>query len=271
MSKKLLILFAIVFFRSPVTAQENDSIDPNYKRIRLFLDSIGTCYVKYRHVLINYGNGWQPHTEVTSEFAPYKNLRTGFHYCSDFQKDVMYWTGGACHRKCVELTGVDTVNSLYWPYGTNDSLHEYRKNLYSFMLDKFGEERLNIDTVKKIRLLLPSYYLNTDSWDVIKVLSYDDSAVLIRKRMDYPYYDRIETVTGKISLRKRQKLIKEIELLNRAGVYECVSDNHYYPLIEYFDGYSERTFIFPKKCLSDKEIYKRYEKVIVLLWNLRVR
>ncbi len=59
MSKKLLILYAIVLFRSPVTAQENDSIDPNYKRIHHLLDSIDICYDNYRHVLINYGNGWQ--------------------------------------------------------------------------------------------------------------------------------------------------------------------------------------------------------------------
>ena len=270
MNKRLLILCVIFLFQSSVTAQDNDSIYPNEKRIHRLLDSLDTCYDKYRHVLINYGNGWQPHTEVTSEFSPYKKLWTGFHYCSDFQEEVRYWNGGACRRSCIELTIVDTVNALYWPFGNNDSLNEYRKNLYSFMLYNLEEKRLNIDTVKKIRLLFPSYYPNTDPWNVIKVMFYNDSTVFIQKRVDNPYYDNIETVTGIISLRKRQKLIREIELLKQFGVSECISGN-YYPLIEYFDGSAEHIFIFSKRCMSDKKIYKQYEKVILLLWNIDSR
>ncbi len=179
--------------------------------------------------------------------------------------------------KCKLIPEIKTINTINWLVGTepissSDSSVLTAKMKYNFVMDKFGEGRLNDDTVKKIRLLYPGSHFNIETdLILIKTIFYQDSIIMERKIIRDIKKPVVETIRLFPKEKKVTRIERLIKHLSNSPCNECFHPDLYPPLLEYYDGDLEHTYISSKKCLPDKENYKHYEKIIMLLLNLHPR
>jgi len=192
--------------------------------------------------------------------------------------DWVFYKGENYKLKYYIIPKIDTINSTKWFYAqqpTNgiDSSVLMKKIEYSFILFNLKERRLNEDTIKKVRILLPSDNISAQGeWTVVKLLLYQDSTTCLKKAYTISDTSRsniVKTHSKKISRNKQKSLIKELKILEGYKGYECFQDNYYPILLEYYDGSIERTFIISNRCKEDKKLIHTYENVIRYIWNYK--
>ncbi len=234
----------------------------------------------YRHVLISYENQLIPYTDIISEFSFDNGYMRGFHNC--INDSIGIFINNTFYKNhCSVLSGVDTINTINWnseklPLQIDSTLF-FKKMMYSWLIYKLDERQLNEDTVKKLRLLMPANFLSKGSWILTKVNFYNDSANILTKTIPYSSGPQLITIgdelngihynskRGKLNNRRAKKLNNEINLLCQLGVNECIKDDYYPPLLQYFDGEKEHNFLIPIGCKSEKRFLKLFSDLFKYL------
>lgn len=231
----------------------------------------------YQHLVINHNNHLVEAT-IISDFRNKIRLKPGFTDC-ELDTSMGLWVKDTASNKvvlfkdkCVLITGIDTINSVCWfNDDSKDSTVFMEKIWYAYILHKLGEKRLDIDTIRKIRLLYPEEPINMEkNFVLVKAAFYKDTTIIEKKIIgDIKIQNQVIESFALIAKEKEmQSLEKQIDLITKLPGFECFNHVIYPPLIEYYDGKTEYTYIASKRCLLDKKMYKDYEQIIVLLMNL---
>jgi hypothetical protein len=185
--------------------------------------------------------------------------------------------GRQCKIQYFKEPYIDTVNTIRWlinelPSAQCDSNLLWRKIKYAHILYKFGEIRLNSDTIKTIRLLFPEdIFEGHGKWWLCKILFLKDSTVSISKTSD------IADTVGRMTLDSKSKKLKpkeseslfyDLKILEKYQGYECFRGDYFPYLLEYYDGKQEHCYILSGSCKEDKELWKQYGKLINKVINL---
>jgi len=232
----------------------------------------------YQYLLVRYNENTIKLTNVITIVNHQHVLMNGFQNLEKFENGESYYIKGKNYiSKYHKIAKIDTVNTVLWfdgklPENKQDSVLFYKKIMYSFVLYKNNEKRLNEDNVVKVRLLVPEENIYAQGkWHLIKASFSVDSAVCITKLsdiIDSTGRKVIKTHAKKISQRKQMGLLKELNRLSKYKGYECLKDNYYPMLLEYYDGNIEHTYIISNRCKIDNDLKHLYENVISKLWNL---
>jgi hypothetical protein len=236
------------------------------------------CSIKYQYLIVNFNGHLLNYTSQVSDFNYFEWITSGFHdYKNQDSIGVFFGNGNRCKLQFIKVPEIDTINTVRWPDGnlpksSQDSAIFKKKVWYSYMLFKFNENRLYKDSIRVIRLLLPADNISAQGkWYLFKVMFYKDSTIITAKLSDKAdTNDRkiIKSVTKRISHKNRNSLLKEIDYLENFSGYECFQSNYYPWLLEYYDGKSEHCYIISNKCKGEKELKKRYGKIIMKTINL---
>lgn len=257
---KAIFFFTLIIFYLPIVCYTQS------------VDSIPERYVYPQHLYIEYNGELLKFTSSTSMDFWY--LKPGFEKCPD-TKYIYSLSEGLCYAvKCHLIPNIDTINTIKWlnetlPLNPTDSSILIKKMVYNYIMNKFEEQRLNNDSIKKLRFLFPLEFYNAQK-DImlIKAIFYKDSTVIVKKIIRDMLNPVVETYTLFANERKIQSIKNEINSIAHLSGYEYFNHDYYSPLLEYFDGNIEHTYISCKRCLPDKKIYKPYEKIISILWDL---
>ncbi len=234
----------------------------------------------YRHVLINYENQLIPYTDIISEFSFDNGYKRGFHSCNKDSTGI-FINNNFYKNYCSVLSGVDTINTINWnseklPHQIDSTLF-YKKMMYSWLIYKLDEKQLNEDTLKKMRLLIPTSGWTNESWKLTKVIFCKDSANIITKTISHTSGPRLITLSdslngiqykirsGRLNHRRTKKLNDDINLLCEFEVCECIKDEYYPPLLQYFDGKKEHNYLIPIGCKSEKRFLKLFSDLFKYL------
>jgi hypothetical protein len=167
----------------------------------------------------------------------------------------------------------DTINTTLWfngklPTDSQDSALFHIKVMYSYLLYKSNEKRLNEDDIVKVRYLFPIDNNVEGDWFLSKVLFLNDSSTYTKKVIDSngKTYEKTYKIK-KIKQKNLEKLLNELSEIRKYTGWECVYTGSYPSLLEYYDGKSEHTFLISKKCKIDKDLEKLYKNIITKLWT----
>lgn len=235
-------------------------------------DSLPIFKTKYQHLVVNYNDQFLKYTDVISIFDGANILKHGLMLPAEHEDDGVYFINGVNYKhQFYEISQIDTINTVRWlngnlPQNHNDSSSFEKKIKYSYILYKFNETRLNQDTLKKVRLVLPEdQYNGQGKWTMYEIIFYKDSTVLNLKQsdvIDTIGRRTINSVSKKLKIKNSISIFNDLKEISKSKGYECFQNDYYPWLLEYYDGTLEHSFIFSNRCKEDMIVKNQYEKII---------
>lgn len=236
--------------------------------------------VKYQHYVINYNGKWVKLTEIPPVFNTSLNLIYGLiSPAAEYDSMVDFFEGKTYKRYFVASKTIDTINNISWlngdlPQNTQDSALFRKKILYSYILYKFNETRLDEDTVRKLVMLMPDNWIEGGTkCSLRKVLFYPGSVIVNRKVINLSEVKERKIIYDKTKIYKNKKnkirlINKNISKLKEYNGYECFRKNTVPIIIFYFDGKKERTFIVSRRCFKEQKSNRMFNMLASRIWSL---
>ncbi|NOU46949.1 MAG: hypothetical protein HOO86_07805 [Bacteroidales bacterium] len=258
MKQIVITVFGLFYLASLSLAQNQDTL-PKLKS-------------NYQHLVINYNDQFINCTDISFYIFRTNVLFLGFHDLEpDEDKGVWFIDGKNYRKQYCKVQKIDTINTIRWVHGglpktSVDTLIFGMKMKYAFVLHKLNEKRIQEDSVKAIRLLLP---LDKQSdygiWNMVKVLFYKDSTVCETKFLHSVEFEGLKLAESKstiLSTKLSKKLLDDLNILGKYESLEKLNKEYYYWLLEYYDGKQAHLYIFSKDAKADRKLERIHGRII---------
>lgn len=232
-------------------------------------DSLPNHTIGLNHLYIRIDDTLYGYTEDCGYFG--NRLLKGFEDYSE-EKEYLFKEQEKIKSYDFYLSGIDTIQTIKW--NGNDTLNpNFNKRIfYSYLLYKFGENILFIDTIPKLRLLIPDDpVIGSGEWHLIKLELHSNFADLTKKtltNLSYSGWKVINSSCENVNNKTKESIMKEIVILSWYDSKDCFDKKDFFPaFLEYYDGQNYENY-FLMKC-ENKELWRQNGRVVYKLLKLQ--